>query len=172
MSQRMVLAIVVLVLACSIPGIAGAQGRTNINGSVVVPARPTAPAPVLAVIAYQSGREVGRSETSLPSGSSLTYPFNFFVDATGSFEIKAYIISDGDERRIRFQSHALGQNVRGAPYTPGMTISLTAAGGNERLPPGSAGTVLILVGVLAAILAGAIAVWRRRRPQVRVPRFA
>lgn len=162
MSQRLVMAIIFLILANGIPSMVRAQARTTVSGSVVSPARPTFSA-TLVVIARQNGREVGRSDGPLPSSSSTTYPFSFSVDAGGTLQVRAYIVDS--DRRIFFEAQEV-------TYTPGITLPVSPAPGTTPLPRGSTGIVFVLVGVLSAILAGIIAVWRRQRFRVLTRYFA
>jgi len=168
MLHRVILAIITLAFVFGVPNVAIAA--TTITGSAVASATPTGGNLYLVVRIYNSAHvEIGRNpRTPLPSSTNNTYPFNFTIAASGASTIQAYIVRP-DSTNVT--DYIIFKGTETA-YRAGVTLPMQQARGDEPLPRTSAGTLLLTVGIFAAILAGSVAVWRRQRSRILVRRFA
>jgi hypothetical protein len=180
MPRRMILMGLVLALSLGIFTVANAA-TANITGTVVVVPPPSPPnisaSGYVVVRLYRgtSNNEIGRGgDTKLLSLNNSSYTFDLKVeDASelnkpGPFILKAYILDQN--RYIYYYKEESSQT----PPTSGKNIrvELVQNPGFNQLSGGSAGTLLLLVGILSALLAGGMAIWRRRRSQILKRRFA
>jgi LPXTG-motif cell wall-anchored protein len=123
--------------------------------------------------------EIGRGgDSKLVSLNSSSYTFDLNVTKpseltlSGPFILRAYIL---DKDRYIYYSSEVSPEVS-YPTAPksgiNVRVALVQNPGFNQLSGGSAGTLLLLVGILSALLAGGMAIWRRRRSHVLKRRFA